>query len=515
MSGGLIDPLWVSSPFLVARELWELTISGELLADVWMTVSEALIAFVVSSVLGIVSGLLLARSPFWDDVLAPIIVALNSLPRIALAPLIILWFGVGVVAKVVTAFTLVYFILLVNTLGGAKNVDNDIMTIAQLMGASKRDLLWKVVLPSSLPWIFAGLSIALTYSLLGVIVAEILASNQGLGLSDRQQRRQFRHGRRVRGARRAGRDRLAVQYRDAQDRGTAAALETIADQRLKPGTKDSTVAEPKIRLVQVGITFRPREREPVEAVRNISLDVPDGSIVTVVGPSGCGKSTILNAVSGLLTPTRGHAEIDGKRVEGVRHDVGYMFARDGMMPWRTALGNVEFGLEIRGVANRREIARDWLRRVGLEKFEGHYRHELSQGMRQRVAVARTFAIDPDVLLMDEPFGALDSQTRLLLQELFLSVWESTRKTVLFVTHDLHEAIFLSDVVIVFTNRPGRVKSVIPIDLPRPRLPPAELATATEFRDIYARIWQRSARRGARVRIARPPSADPAGRAYSR
>src|SRR5690349_18958637 len=181
VSGGLIDPLWVSSPFLVARELWDLTVSGELLADVWMTVSEALIACVVSSALGIVSGLLLARSPFWDDVLAPIIVALNSLPRIALAPLIILWFGVGVVAKVVTAFTLVYFILLVNTLGGAKNVDNDIMTIAQLMGASKRDLLWKVTLPSALPWIFAGLSIALTYSLLGVIVAEILASNQGLG----------------------------------------------------------------------------------------------------------------------------------------------------------------------------------------------------------------------------------------------------------------------------------------------------------------------------------------------
>jgi NitT/TauT family transport system ATP-binding protein len=248
------------------------------------------------------------------------------------------------------------------------------------------------------------------------------------------------------------------------------------------------MAQPKINLSNIGITFRPKGREPVVAVKNISLSVEKGSIVTVVGPSGCGKSTILNAVSGLLTPSTGYAEIDGQRVGGVRHDVGYMFARDGMMPWRTALGNVEFGLEVRGVADRRAIARDWLRKVGLEKFEGHYRHELSQGMRQRVAVARTFAIDPDVLLMDEPFGALDSQTRLLLQELFLSVWESTRKTVLFVTHDLHEAIFLSDIVVVFTNRPGRVKSLIPIDLPRPRLPPAELATASEFRDIYAHIW---------------------------
>jgi NitT/TauT family transport system ATP-binding protein len=247
-------------------------------------------------------------------------------------------------------------------------------------------------------------------------------------------------------------------------------------------------ASAKIRLSNLGIVFRPREREPVEAVRSVTLDVPDGSIVSIVGPSGCGKSTLLNIVSGLLPPSSGFAEVNGARVSGIRHDVGYMFARDGMMPWRTAVQNVEFGLEVRGVANRRAIAREWLRRVGLDKFEDHYRHELSQGMRQRVAVARTFAIEPDILLMDEPFGALDSQTRLLLQELFLSVWDSSKRTVLFVTHDLHEAIFLSDIVIVFTNRPGRVKSVVPIQLPRPRVPPAELSVTPEFREVYLRIW---------------------------
>jgi|SRR5215467_692855 len=181
VSGGLVDAFWISSPVLVVQELWRAIASGELFGDVAITVFEALIAFVVSSTLGVVAGLLLARSPFWDDVLAPLVLALNSLPRIALAPLIILWFGIGITAKVVTAFTLVFFILLVNTLGGAKNVDNDILTIARLMGASKRDILWKVTLPSALPWIFAGLNLGLTYSLLGVIVAEILASNQGLG----------------------------------------------------------------------------------------------------------------------------------------------------------------------------------------------------------------------------------------------------------------------------------------------------------------------------------------------
>jgi sulfonate transport system permease protein len=181
VSLGLIDSFWVSSPVLVGKELWEEIASGDLIRNVSMTVFEALIAFFISSALGIVAGLLLARSPFWDEVLAPLVLALNSLPRVALAPLIILWFGIGVVAKVVTAFTLVFFILLVNTLGGAKNVDTDILTIARLMGASRHDILWKVTLPSALPWIFAGLNIGLTYALLGVIVAEILASNQGIG----------------------------------------------------------------------------------------------------------------------------------------------------------------------------------------------------------------------------------------------------------------------------------------------------------------------------------------------
>ncbi len=246
---------------------------------------------------------------------------------------------------------------------------------------------------------------------------------------------------------------------------------------------------PIIRIADVGITFAPPGRVPVVAVQGVTLDVPEGKIVTIVGPSGSGKSTLLNLVSGLMRPTTGRVEVKQQDVTGIRQDVGYMFARDGMMPWRTALQNVTFGLQVRHVSNARAIAQEWLGRVRLGGFENHYRHELSQGMRQRVAVARTFAIQPDILLMDEPFGALDAQTRLLLQELFLSVWESTRKTVLFVTHDLHEAIFLSDIVVVFSNRPGRVKSVIPVNLSRPRPPPAELASAPESMAIYARIWR--------------------------
>lgn len=243
-----------------------------------------------------------------------------------------------------------------------------------------------------------------------------------------------------------------------------------------------------ISLKDVSVTFTPRGRAAVLAAEGVTFDVPHGSIVTVVGPSGCGKSTILNVIAGLLRPSGGLVEVGGERVTKVRHDVGYMFARDGMMPWRTALQNVAFGLEIRKVANRAQIAQQWLERVGLGGFLHNYRHELSQGMRQRVAVARTFAIEPRILLMDEPFGALDSQTRLIMQELFLGMWERSKITALFVSHDLHEAIFLSDAVVVFTQRPGRVKSIVPVDLPRPRLPPAELASAPEYRDIHRRIW---------------------------
>lgn len=245
---------------------------------------------------------------------------------------------------------------------------------------------------------------------------------------------------------------------------------------------------PAIQVSNISITFAPPNREPVLAVEDVSLTVPDGRIVAIVGPSGCGKSTLLNLVSGLLRPSAGSVLVKGKHVTGIRTDVGYMFARDGMMPWRTALENVEFGLEVRKVPDRRTVARKWLGKVGLEKFENHYRHELSQGMRQRVAVARTFAIEPDILLLDEPFGALDSQTRLILQELFLSVWERTRKTVLFVTHDLHEALFLSDEVVVFTNRPGTVKSVVAVDLPRPRLSAAEISVSPEYQDLFRRLW---------------------------
>jgi NitT/TauT family transport system ATP-binding protein len=212
---------------------------------------------------------------------------------------------------------------------------------------------------------------------------------------------------------------------------------------------------------------------PVTAVDNFSLDVADGEIVCIVGPSGCGKSTLLNIIAGFLSPASGEIRIGGKAVTGHGMDRGIVFQDFAQLfPWRTALGNVTFGLEMKGMPKqeREGIAREQLRLVKLEKFADAYPHHLSGGMQQRVAIARALAYNPEVLLMDEPFAALDALTRDDMQRLLAEVWRETRKTVIYVTHNVAEAVYLADRVIVMSPHPGRVKKEIRIDLPRPRDP---------------------------------------------
>ncbi|AQA01909.1 nitrate ABC transporter ATP-binding protein [Mycobacterium sp. MS1601] len=208
----------------------------------------------------------------------------------------------------------------------------------------------------------------------------------------------------------------------------------------------------------------------VEALAPVDLDVQDGEFVCIVGPSGCGKSTIFNIVSGLLTPTSGTVTLDGKDIRGKSGHVGYMLQKDLLLPWRTVLENIVLGADITGRASRsdRAAAAQMAERYGLGAYLNHYPHALSGGMRQRVAVMRTLALDHPLMLLDEPFGALDSHTRLLMQQWLLQVWREQRKTIMFVTHDIDEALFLGDRVVVMTPRPGRVQEVIAIDLPRPR-----------------------------------------------
>ncbi len=249
----------------------------------------------------------------------------------------------------------------------------------------------------------------------------------------------------------------------------------------------------QISIQGLGLRFR----QGVEALRDVSFEVRSGEFVALVGPSGCGKSTSLNAIASLIN--HDEAETSGSiRVDGVdmgehahlKQSLGYVFQRDTLFLWRTVLQNVEAGLEIRGKkkAERRQRAQELIELVGLTGFEDYFPHQISGGMRQRVALIRTLAYDPQVILMDEPFGALDAQTRMLLQAELIKIWAAHRKTILFVTHDLAEAITLAERVILFSKRPGSIKSICEVPFPHPR-DPFELHGSKEFAEFHAALWR--------------------------
>jgi NitT/TauT family transport system ATP-binding protein len=243
-----------------------------------------------------------------------------------------------------------------------------------------------------------------------------------------------------------------------------------------------------IRFEGVGKVFHTRGT-PVTALDSISFDVRAGEFLVVVGPSGCGKSTLLDLVGGLSTPTSGRILVDGRPVTGPGLDRGVVFQQYALLPWRTALGNIEFGLEAKGVPRRQRVARalDYLHLVALSGFGERYPHELSGGMKQRVAIARSLAFDPDVLLMDEPFAALDAQTRDGLQDQLLRIWQQTGKTIMFITHDIEEAVYLGQRVAVMTARPGRIKQIVDVSLTA-RSTTDDLRSEPQFTWYRHKIW---------------------------
>ena len=243
-----------------------------------------------------------------------------------------------------------------------------------------------------------------------------------------------------------------------------------------------------IQARNITLVFKSKDREPVTALRGFNLEVGKGEFVSIVGPSGCGKSTFLNLLLGLIKPDSGEMTLGGSPISGPGQERAMVFQEFGLLPWRTVRANVALGLELKGISSpeRAQRATELISLVGLEDFERHYPHELSGGMKQRVGLARALATEPEVLLMDEPFAALDAQTRDLMQTELLQIWERTKKTVLFVTHSIEEAAYLSDRVIIMTARPGRAKETLKIHLPRPR--DYEMRLTPQFNDIKSRIW---------------------------
>ena len=239
----------------------------------------------------------------------------------------------------------------------------------------------------------------------------------------------------------------------------------------------------------VSRTFTSEKGKSTQALLPVDFDVKENDFVTILGPSGCGKSTMLRIVAGLDHPTSGRVLLDGRPVEGPGADRGMVFQSYTLFPWLTIEQNIRFGLRERGMpeSQQKERAAYFIAKVGLRGFEQHFPKQLSGGMQQRTAIARALANDPKILLMDEPFGALDNQTRVLMQELLLGIWEAERKTVMFVTHDIDEAIFMANRVAVFSARPGRIKSEIAVNLPHPRH--YTIKTSPEFMDLKARLTE--------------------------
>jgi NitT/TauT family transport system ATP-binding protein len=226
------------------------------------------------------------------------------------------------------------------------------------------------------------------------------------------------------------------------------------------------------------------DHKKMEALRDINLSIGENEFICFIGPSGCGKTTLLRIIAGLEAPSSGEVFLDGVPIKGPGPERGMVFQEYSLFPWRTVLENVEFGPELKGTPKEKRVerSRQYIKMVGLERFEQRYPHELSGGMKQRVAIARALVNDPKALLMDEPFGALDAQTRNIMQSELLRIWEEEKKTVIFVTHSVDEAIYLADRIVIMSARPGRIKDVIRVNIPRPRM-----RTCQDVNTVRARI----------------------------
>jgi NitT/TauT family transport system ATP-binding protein len=422
---GTVPPDLLPPVSEVASVLLDLFGRPGFVPDLATTLLEILTSFAIAVPLGAACGLLIAESPYAARVFDPLLFFLFSIPKSIFLPMFILTLGIGFWEKVGFGCFSSTLLVLLSTQAAVRSVRPEHLLVARSYGATRAQIVLRGYLPSMLPILLEALRLALIFTFTAVALADMIAAT------------------------RPGRiDVCGLSHTYGGHSGTS------------------------------------------QALANIDLVVEPGRFVVLVGPSGCGKTSLLMMLAGVRAYSSGAILCDGRPVTGPDPDrIGVIFQEANLFPWLTARDNVAFPLMLRhvGLAERRRRALDMLHLVGLHEFAGRYPHELSGGMRQRVSIARGLVQDPPVLLMDEPFAALDEQTRMAMGDELLRIWSETRKTVVFVTHSLTEAVYLTDEVLVMSARPGRIIDRIEVDLPRPRH--YETTLTARFTALRERIWR--------------------------
>lgn len=488
---------YLPGPAAVARALREALTSRDFLGfTIGQHVGSSLLRIVYGYTLAVVIAVPLGLLAGWfkplETFLSPWIEMTRPIPPLAWIPFAIVFFGSPFDAVFIVLLAS-FFPIFLNTATGVKSVDPLLVDAGRTLGARGRFLFTRVVVPAASGHISAGLRLALGYAWMSIVAAEILGvKGGGLGIYLWTMHEVGRFDAVFAGMTIVGV--LGLLLTRGVD-GFARRLDARAGRaHTLPATPTNGVIGLGPRLAPAGVKpLAPKGLEierlsmtfgGLEALRDVTLSVAPGEFVCVVGPSGCGKTTLLRVIAGLTPPLAGEVRANGSRLNGPAPERGVVFQEYALFPWLSVQQNVAFGLEARGVkrAAESEVVRDYVQLVGLAGFE-HYRpNQLSGGMRQRAAIARALANQPAIMLMDEPFGSLDAQSRCAMQAELLRVWGQTRQTIIFVTHSVEEAVFLGDRVVVLSGRPGRVLEDVPIRLPRLRV-----RTSPEFNDLRAKI----------------------------
>ena len=473
-TSGLVNRILTPTPGDVVQAIVTGIGNGMILLDVAWSVSRVVVGYLLGAVLGIAAGLLTARYQFINNLLSPTLQTLRPIPPIAIVPLTIIWFGLTEGAKYFLVAWGVFFVVWIATFMGVQRINPLLIRAAQSLGraaetdAARGDLSRRAPVHRGRAQDFGHHRVLLARGRGGrrrirrrCVPGQHRSPEHADGTHDRLP---------VRAGRDLGRRRLRLQQ-DCAPRGVLAVTAV--------GTHGRTG---NISLRDVQVEFGAGASR-VRAIERVSLDIPSGEFAALLGPSGCGKSTLLNVVAGFIAPTQGSAALDGKAIVAPGSERGVVFQQPALFPWKTVRQNIALGPRMAGLSRREvdDITGHFMELVGLNQFADHYPDALSGGMQQRVGIARALANNPSVLLMDEPFGSLDAQTRELMQENLLRIWDRNRTTVLFVTHDIDEAVYLADRVVLMSARPASLIADIIVELKRPRNP--EVLDTAEFLDV--------------------------------